>query len=109
MRRRSPRISRAPRTDLGALAQLVERFNGIEEVNGSTPLCSSLRSIWEEANGRQDAKTGPDLLQPSGSDRALGSLSSLNNKNGLVRGYPHLEAPRDWHPNITSDMTNHAC
>jgi hypothetical protein len=25
----------------GALAQLVERFNGIEEVSGSTPLCST--------------------------------------------------------------------
>ncbi len=28
----------------GALAQLVERFNGIEEVSGSTPLCSIFRS-----------------------------------------------------------------
>ena len=45
MRRRSPRISPAPRTKQGALAQLVERFNGIEEVNGSTPLCSSLRGM----------------------------------------------------------------
>jgi hypothetical protein len=28
----------------GALAQLVERFNGIEEVNGSIPLCSTILS-----------------------------------------------------------------
>ncbi len=27
----------------GVLAQLVERFNGIEEVSGSNPLCSRLR------------------------------------------------------------------
>ena len=54
MRRRSPRIPPAPRTKQGALAQLVERFNGIEEVNGSTPLCSSLRPFvrGEESSER---------------------------------------------------------
>ena len=32
----------------GVLAQLVERFNGIEEVSGSNPLCSSLRFFGEK-------------------------------------------------------------
>jgi len=32
---------RVHRISHGALAQLVERFNGIEEVSGSNPLCST--------------------------------------------------------------------
>ena len=34
--------------DNGVLAQLVERLNGIEEVSGSNPLCSSLRFFGEK-------------------------------------------------------------
>ncbi len=30
---------------LGALAQLVARFHGMEEVRGSNPLCSTLTKI----------------------------------------------------------------
>ena len=35
----------------GVLAQLVERFNGIEEVSGSNPLCSRLRKQRVRSSG----------------------------------------------------------
>ena len=37
----------------GVLAQLVERLNGIEEVSGSNPLCSSLRFFGEKTSAWQ--------------------------------------------------------
>lgn len=37
----------------GALAQLVERFNGIEEVSGSTPLSSTTQSRVVRSSKRQ--------------------------------------------------------
>ena len=36
---------------IGALAQLVERFNGIEEVSGSNPLCSTSRFLAARKGG----------------------------------------------------------
>ena len=33
----------------GVLAQLVERLNGIEEVSGSSPLCSTTQSAANES------------------------------------------------------------
>jgi len=40
--RATPAVASLPsEVFLGALAQLVERFNGIEEVSGSIPLCST--------------------------------------------------------------------
>ena len=62
---KSPRIPPAPTTVKGALAQLVERFNGIEEVNGSTPLCSSLRGELAEQEG------GCVAAQPRGLPREM--------------------------------------
>lgn len=35
----------------GALAQLVERFHGMEKVNGSTPLCST-NLVFTRSNQR---------------------------------------------------------
>ncbi len=37
-----PKIFTVQVEEIGALAQLVERFHGMEEVNGSTPLCSTI-------------------------------------------------------------------
>ncbi len=37
----------------GVLAQLVEHFNGIEGVSGSSPLCSSLRFFGEKTSAWQ--------------------------------------------------------
>ena len=37
----------------GVLAQLVERFNGIEEVSGSTPLHSTFPNLCQHYNFRQ--------------------------------------------------------
>ena len=65
----------------GALAQLVERFNGIEEVSGSTPLSSTIKKashlggffnggIWVEPRGSaraerpSDAKGAPEGGKP---------------------------------------------
>lgn len=35
----------------GALAQLVERFHGMEEVSGSTPLCSTIHPYHQVLRG----------------------------------------------------------
>ena len=35
----------------GVLAQLVERFNGIEEVSGSNPLCSTKNQVGQLTKG----------------------------------------------------------
>ena len=42
---RPPEFGLSPESS-GALAQLVERFNGIEEVSGSNPLCSTTLFDW---------------------------------------------------------------
>jgi hypothetical protein len=43
-----------PRAPYGALAQLVERFNGIEEVSGSTPLCSTILLFGDGLENREN-------------------------------------------------------
>ena len=65
---------------------MVERFNGIEEVNGSIPLCSSLRLTREEADERCDAEAGHAFLQLTGLDRNRGRLPSMKNMTGFAIG-----------------------
>ena len=44
-RARSRRTHTFPREGFGAIAQLVERLNGIQEVSGSTPLSSTKHRV----------------------------------------------------------------
>ena len=49
----------------GVLAQLVERLNGIEEVRGSNPLGSSLRSAKEHRATKRCARLVIEASKPS--------------------------------------------
>ena len=56
---------------IGVLAQLVERLNGIEEVRGSNPLGSSLRSAKEHRATKRCARRVIEVSKPSAAHKSF--------------------------------------
>jgi hypothetical protein len=61
--------------DLGAIAQLVERLNGIQEVSGSTPLSSTMKPRSQPLRGFAFcyAFCGPLIVTPRSFTRPVAS------------------------------------
>lgn len=70
----------------GALAQLVERLNGIEKVSGSNPLCSTTL----------EKKSGGECLQPSRSLMGVPLRTSITGRPVGVWYSFFGSMPSDW-------------
>ena len=98
---------------LGAIAQLVERFHGMEEVRGSIPLSSTRETCQEFSevlkNPSQRHNSANCFLWQFPSN-AVGSLRRENSKRELVRRTKRLTAKTVQHapPGKHADGANYA-